>query len=1491
MAVWGEYESGKELAQSGVGVLWAARPAGAPDSEEKFVIKTNEGLLFLGDSEQTERGSALFLEAASAQKALTDAGGSGWARILEIGRADAGAFYVADRYERSVQKLVVRGIKVGALGLRQVVSGIVDALIELRNRASRPHGNLKTTNVLIGGPDGPTVDRDPIVLTDLKPSSTLSAKDADEDVRAIGRLVYEMVMLRSPRDNVGLTVSMTADWSRLGGAALVWIDFVNRLLDVTSGRALPDLTELKEMIPGSGSAAKAGRKLPLLAVGAVVALAAVAGTIYFVMRQKQGVIVPPPPPPPAEAIDDVKWKGLLGFIENVLLRRANIKEQLVGDDKVWGKVSEEVRSVLGASNLEMPWDFLDMPDKGWGNYAILKTPPYFPSGWDGPTGIAKGNAKKLEEWRGKAAVLFNQAKTVDSWMKGILPADPEKEWQVSAWATFGWTAQSNELDRFRKMLSPAMGEMKEIKGDDLAAAIRFAEQGKQLADASKGLADAVKKLEDSGDEALKQFGGAIREYTQVATVPDLKKRVDEVQELAKRIGTKLDDKSNWDYSMFSTGFKQKHAVEMGGGEKKLSFQDFSVWAERAGDAEFQRKDSLTAKIRDHATAAVAKSDGGLRELERTVASPKRLERLLTSLRKRTPQELDVETLRTNLKEAKSAAESLAKAIVFNSNKDALEQQLATAEGLAKRADEVRNGEYETIEALVEASRKKADTLEPGFREALNKQIDRVAASKPASEGLGAAQEELEEGWLVGLRKLQEAVAAALPAKFDAPGIDASMLDAPRAAAMKAVGDAVKGLPTDQDISGVASLPSVRAYVDFRKNLAGVAADVAASATLMKSGAWEAEDVTGKRARAAISASLAIKAIADGKVVPESLAAWKQDYDEVEKLRGALLGPVAPAFDEAVKGVVKPPEGVVINRLMLMWALVRKADAASPSLDKTRLQTLDSAARAVLLKIEARTPAQAEQLRLQVAADKVKMWTEFMVRVAAVPDESKRAEALIAGRDEMKNFGIGELKPDAEPLRSMPGTRYNIVLSRLKEESRKLESNPAGKGKDDAALAARKADAGKVGALLKRLQAVSLNLDAVDKPVIDELDKASKAFDKAAFKADESGPMTPGSPGAAEWTLGTVGPNEESVSYKWNGHELVFRKLEIDGQSSYLCTREVSLGLFIQVAEGAGVEGVMPGEKFSLTKLPDDTVKFDTTITGPRAWKLKSVGSGIEVSKGVANDLFGWYPLPVANKDFNPPTGITFLPLGVSVAPPSLDLPIQYISPASAAFVAHRIGCRLPTKGEFVGALAAGASDPVGPNLRDEAWKAVFKQMQAEVDGPANRAATAKLKPCFPSAGIFTPEFIKGRRTDADADFHAGMNDGTLFFRSVEAPATELSDLEGNVAEYVAASPEAADTLARLADESLRALPPSEAWKPAVEGNIFVIGGSALSPSKVGEWLYDNKVAYPINTKNANYVKGFSDVGFRLAFSASGGSGSPIDIARKAVEGAKYAAVK
>lgn len=1514
MAVWGSYESGKELAQSGVGVLWAARPAGATDSEERFVIKTNEGLLFLGDAEQTERGSALFLESARAQKALTDAAVPGWARILECGRTDAGAFYVADRYERSVQKIVVRGIKVGGAGLRQVVLSIVDALIVLRSRASRPHGNLKTTNVLIGGPDGPTVDKDPVVLTDLKPGSALSPKDAEEDIRAIGRLVYEMVMLRPPRDSVGLTVSMTSDWSRLGGAALAWIDFVNRLLDVTPGRALPDLVELREMIPSTGMAATTGRKLPLLAVGSVLALLVAAGATYFFVIRGKPVIPPPPPPPLGDAMKEDDWLALLGFIKNVLSKRSALAKSLQADDAVWKAVPADVQRILSDDSIEMPWKFLDPPDSGWGDpYITLAKVPGVPSAWEGPQGLSKGDAAKLGEWRRKAEDLRKQADTIVQWINKLLPSDAQSEWGTATWGTLGWNEQIETLTRLQGVTVLKMGQLKFNKDEDLVNAVRFSVQGKQLGEITKALVTSMKVLEDSGDEALSKFPKAVEAHTKGGDVKDLIAKATESQTLASAIGARLADKSGWDRAAFSAKFKSDNAEKMSG--QGLAIADFKVWLLGANSGDYALNQKLTGEYSQRSLAAVETAKTGLSNYAEAIKDPSskrkiKLDREIakdlepaaaTALGK---TKLDEELFKAALTTAKETGEALAKERVFESNRKEIEERLQRVEALARLAQRARPGDFETIAALVKSFTDVANSdLSPGFRDALLRQVATVG--KTANPDLSEAQRSLEEDWLDKLKKLSEAAVKAMPDKFAGEtGADTSkfnsILAARQAAALKAVGDSIKDKPpSEQEIAEVAQLAVVVDYGNFKRDLEGIVKNVAISSARMQSGDWAGEDKEGKAAAVDIARIPAIKTLAEDKANPNEIAGWKANYDEVIRLRALLANPSGTTFDAAVASLGVNP-APVLNRVVLTWNLVLALDAASSPLDKARLGILNQKAGDVIAAIDAAKPAAAASLKSQIAKDKETIWLSFMSRVPGIQDQAKRLEALIAGRDMMSTFGFDEANRTDPRLASMPGTLYNLALLRIQSDAAKLEPDPAGSDKNEAvAAAARKKDADEVQKLLTQLRTVAMKNGAAiagvaDPTLLEELDKASKPSSKPAFAPDKSGPKSQDVKNM-DWKVVPSNPSsEDTVTYKWKDHELVFRKLEVEGQkeTTYLCTREVSLGLFMDVAEAAGVlEGVVSPK--GLTKLPGDEIKDDPATIGPRVWN-QELGGRMVLATGTADNLFGWYRLPsthVNPKSF--PGGIPFLPAnsGIKVAPPSTDLPVQYITPASAILVAHRMGCRLPTRADF--AQAAKDVGLAGANLRDKTWKVAYDQMQRLETNEFKASARAGLimTSCFPHTGIFQP--VTKPTAMADSTFY-DADDGTLFFKPTEPPASSnesFADLIGNVAEFIVDTDQDPAPLADKIEQSLAG--DRATWQDAIQNKVLIVGGSALSPPPGADKdkSYDNKTPYPYPTGKGYSSRGFSDVGFRLAFSAAGGGGSPIEAAKKALAAAKFAPVK
>jgi hypothetical protein len=196
------------------------------------------------------------------------------------------------------------------------------------------------------------------------------------------------------------------------------------------------------------------------------------------------------------------------------------------------------------------------------------------------------------------------------------------------------------------------------------------------------------------------------------------------------------------------------------------------------------------------------------------------------------------------------------------------------------------------------------------------------------------------------------------------------------------------------------------------------------------------------------------------------------------------------------------------------------------------------------------------------------------------------------------------------------------------------------------------------------------------------------------------------------------------------------------------------------------------------------------------------------------------------------------PAGGEPALPDADMPMQYVPPAVAVFAARLVGCRLPTVAEWTAARAQLAGDVKESewNLRDKAWMRQYEHARAQI-GEGKRVQ-------LPNAGSFAPE--KGSSLHAKES-----DDGTVWFTGVEkGGGRTVHNLVGNVAEYVLELPTGAMPEARTSG--------AEEFVERHRGALRVIGGSALSDPAAGD------KASPIALDDA--MEGYSDVGFRLAFS-------------------------
>lgn len=356
------------------------------------------------------------------------------------------------------------------------------------------------------------------------------------------------------------------------------------------------------------------------------------------------------------------------------------------------------------------------------------------------------------------------------------------------------------------------------------------------------------------------------------------------------------------------------------------------------------------------------------------------------------------------------------------------------------------------------------------------------------------------------------------------------------------------------------------------------------------------------------------------------------------------------------------------------------------------------------------------------------------------------------------------------------------------------------------------------------------------------DALKKAFDKAAdgkFGTEWSavGPMA--NP-AGGWALSSSADAEDHAAYTKNGQTIRFNK--VPGTETMMATTEVTVGLVAVLLEGDKSNFVF-GAKAEGS--PGVTPWFykdrKAVVRTPPSAKL-TLGWMVEASELPDGPLYAD---------------------GVRIEPPVAATPLNLVSPTDAAVLARGMGCRLPTVGEWGAARGAGTGSP---NVRDGAFglQCNFAQQRGF------------LPQYLPSANRFPME---GSAVNAAADCGAvAGNDGVVFFRAAPVGSDRFVDLEGNVAEWVLEK-----------ETDIPAGVPIGQVDDLLEPVVGVIGGSAFSPPAVAPDTFVKGISVAslgFKARSSNY----SDVGFRLAFTAEGGGGgntSGAEWMRRKLDAARY----
>ncbi|MBM4034151.1 MAG: hypothetical protein FJ291_20565 [Planctomycetes bacterium] len=555
-----------------------------------------------------------------------------------------------------------------------------------------------------------------------------------------------------------------------------------------------------------------------------------------------------------------------------------------------------------------------------------------------------------------------------------------------------------------------------------------------------------------------------------------------------------------------------------------------------------------------------------------------------------------------------------------------------------------------------------------------------------------------------------------------------------------------------------------------------------------------------------------------KTVREVLSGW--DAAKVPAPRRQLAAPV-----EAIAQRIVKLEGLDRKQLVDManapgkddppqvpfqvWkGLGKQNDWPATMVELKTEAALRGQVAAIAAKIEAKGPHPVSWVKPELDKEGPPRWERcFNALVERLDPKGADDKELLAAIEIAKTFPVARsaLKGMAQFRWLLCEFRQKVFIAPETTKKDELLKWLADFEKEAAALPDGYGKQAAVADLLKRLR--------------DTLERSEEGG--GASGLDKAGPAL------ARWAAKPA-PDGKSVEYTWTekGKSLTFLRVDPrgGGRAAYLCTTEASLGLFIDVVT-AGEKWPEANDLLGTEKLKDNDAR-----QGPLSWEPRRKGT-LQIIRPRAE----WLKEDPAQPPY---------PEGLKVDPPKQEHPIQYVNFESAAYLARLLFCRLPTSAEWSGAALALGNK--GTNLRDQMWRAELNH--ATKGGRIDR----------PDAGIFRAAGQKGGEGLVRDD-----KDEFLWFAPAD-PSPQLQHLVGNVAEFVFDDSALGDQLLKdpggASANAVRGL----AAKGA--GRVKVVGGSALSPPE----LWDGKAkpfdtAYPAELKDAPW--GFSDVGFRLAFTA------------------------
>lgn len=1404
MSTFGGYVTVSELSRSGLGFVYSAVPAGAGAAgAPRHAVKTCQPDAGILGDEAAAQAVARFVEHAETQRdiAARPECQRRWAQVHEIGAFSSdggpGAFVVVDLGTRgSFEKLASGRVRLDAPVLSRLLREVVGALRDLDGVKKRGHGALKASNVLLIGDTGSELTSCRVALTDaLAQSQAELGRDRLADLRAVGEMIHALVLHQKFRG--GWPVEASAPWTTLGASGGKWRELVNQLLDPNDKAARPTLEELETLLGVLGEV-KRSKKPMIIGVAALVLIAGGVTT---------AVLWPKPKVDPAKPVltftkwnEETKkrWEQLcLAFSGWYALFQAKLDEAPGEGLRERGfKTRREAYAALDPQLKSL----LELPGVGAG------FDPWSIAGVKRDASARQLSGMLSDEVRSDAAVEKTERalEAIDAVRKGLIE---------------GWGAPKKleEAARgYREQLaaSPA-GEGAAKYLEEVAKGVQFTEATDVAAvvDRVLGVMPTIDKIDSSiaaaktsgeavkgaGDPLLARFGEQVSAMVaggtgSAGTGRDALVAIERSAQRVAESGAALEKfvKEQWPRIETEDFFASPAYAELK--TRPVTPELFTEWAVAAG-----RHPSLNPQDDPRNGVDFAGALAALDE-QRTKFTAE-------------PLSGEVEAaLATRLSKIKTdvAAIDSSTLVWRRKNEQAVRTQTAAVK---KELDDLRV----SLGSLIDARTAELSATATEFRNALRTRNELVAGSA----SVNAAWRTLRDG-LVGFADAEysktRAKAKAIEDRLTAidktdfePAIDPGEADAPQTDWAQQLG-AAAAAEREKRIASVLSAT-------------GGALDVTAPAfdERVKGAAggfkqWQASIRQMRTELAAAESALNAGTDPDGRQLDAAVAKWSAAEvgtqpavaSAIGGLKARVMASKALAAETSIDALlekVRRPDAKQPELARAAWKRLGDADVGWPK-TMAQAQQVKEVAAAVRGVIGGLPEAQRGAALAQLSTDLGARWERFALGVNTAR-EMESALGLMA------DFQVDQAKIDNR-------LKHNLAIVEMKRDV----AAGGGAGIADARASQM---AGAFGSRVRGFGATTPAVAAMLKGV-DEIAQ-NKEPERPTIDPRTLGPGSMGGRFTATFDAATM-----DLRFSSGGVTIDFVRVDLGGENAvYIASRELSIGEMVAIAGGGGLQQI------AVDSPPGAEVR------GPRGWAWTSNNVLGRATLWITKDPLMTQQTPL----YAPGIIAAGTEAGVSDqagGDPSVEHPVQSMSPVSLGVVARLAGCRFLTASEWKAAAQQfNAGGIGGANLRDQTFekqRAHIEAMQA-TSGPAGGSAFQ-----WPDNGAFLPNnppSESGARSRAE-------NDGILWFtRTTIGPGSRVKNLVGNVAEFVIND---GPTMER-----------TQATSAALSGmleraGLAVIGGSALSDPQLA-------VDQPTTVSLFDAGEGLSDVGVRLAFNASG----------------------